>query len=42
VEVLQVKLPFDTGSQSNLSGDIGVDAEKVPPFTVIIARKLSL
>jgi hypothetical protein len=42
VEVLQVKLPFDIGSQSSLSGDIGADAEKIPPFTVTIARKLSL
>jgi hypothetical protein len=41
VEVLQVKLPFDTGSNSNLSGDIGTEIEKVPPFTVTVARKLS-
>ncbi|MGH8699479.1 MAG: hypothetical protein ACREVS_23540, partial [Burkholderiales bacterium] len=42
VEVLQVKLPFDTGSGSSLSGDIGAETEKVPPFTVTVARKLSL
>jgi hypothetical protein len=42
VEVLQVKFPFDTASNSNLSGDIGGEIEKVPPFTVTVARKLGL
>jgi hypothetical protein len=42
VEVIQVKLPFETGSQASLSGDIGTDPDKVPLFTVTVARKLSL
>jgi hypothetical protein len=40
VEVVQTKLPFETGSQSSLSGDIGADPDKVPLFSVTVARKL--
>ena len=40
VEVIQVKLPFDTGAQSSLSGDIGADAGRIPQFSVSVARKL--
>jgi hypothetical protein len=40
IEVIQAKLPFETGSQSSLSGDIGADPEKVPQFTVTVARKI--
>ncbi len=42
VEVVQTKLPYDTGSQSSLSGDIGADPDRIPEFTVAIARKLPL
>jgi len=40
VEVIQVKLPFDTGAQSSLSGDIGADSDRIPQFSVSVARKL--
>ncbi len=42
VEVLQAKMPFDVGSQTRLSGDIGVEAPAaVPPFSVTVARRVS-
>jgi hypothetical protein len=40
LEVIQAKLPFETGSQGSLSGDIGADPDKVPVFSVTVARKL--
>jgi hypothetical protein len=41
VEVAQTKMPFETGPQSRLSGDIGSEgAEKTPQFTVTLVRKL--
>ncbi len=42
VEVIQAKLPFDTSSKSSLSGDIGTDPDKIPQFSVTVARKLGL
>jgi hypothetical protein len=42
IEVVQTKLPFETGSQSTLSGDIGADSDKVPSFSVTVARKLGV
>jgi hypothetical protein len=42
VEVLQVKLPFDTSSGGSLSGDIGAETDKARPFVVTVARKLAL
>lgn len=41
VEVLQTKMPFETGSQTRLSGDTGTEASTaVPQFTVTVARKV--
>jgi len=41
VEVLQTKLPFELGSQTRLSGDIGSDASRtVPEFAVTVARRV--
>ena len=41
VEVLQVKMPFEAGSQTRLSGDIGVEAPTaVPQFSVTVARRI--
>ena len=41
VEVLQVKLPFEAGSQTRISGDIGVEAPaSVPEFSVTVARRV--
>ena len=41
VEVLQAKMPFDVGSQTRLSGDIGAEAPAaVPPFSVTVARRV--
>jgi hypothetical protein len=41
VEVLQVKMPFEVGSQTRLSGDIGVEAPTaVPQFSVTVARRV--
>jgi hypothetical protein len=40
VEVLETKLPYETGPQSNLSGDIGADPDKIPQFAVTVARRL--
>ena len=41
VEVLQAKMPFETGSQTRLSGDIGTEASTgVPQFTVTVARRV--
>jgi len=42
IEVIQTKLPFETSSQSSLSGDIGADPDKVPVFSVTVARKLGV
>ncbi len=41
VEVLQAKMPFETGSQTRLSGDTGIEASAgVPEFTVTVARRI--
>jgi hypothetical protein len=41
VEVLQAKMPFEAGSQTRLSGDIGTEATApVPKFTVTVARRI--
>jgi hypothetical protein len=41
IEVLQTKLPFEVGSQTRLSGDIGsAAATAVPQFTVTVARRV--
>jgi hypothetical protein len=41
VEVLQVKMPFEVGSQTRLSGDIGAEAPTtVPQFSVTVARRI--
>ena len=41
VEVLQAKMPFETGSQTRLSGDIGTETSAtVPTFTVTVARRV--
>jgi hypothetical protein len=39
VEVVASRLPFDVGSQTSLSGDIGTERNEVPGFSVTIARK---
>jgi hypothetical protein len=40
LEVLQTKMPFEAGSQTRLSGDIGTEAAgMVPQFTVVVARR---
>jgi hypothetical protein len=41
IEVVAVRLPYETGSQFSLSGDIGADPERIPQFTVAIARRLA-
>jgi hypothetical protein len=42
VEVLQAKMPFEAGSQTRLSGDIGAEVSTaVPQFTVTVARRIS-
>jgi hypothetical protein len=41
LEVIQAKLPFEVGSQTRLSGDIGTEASTtVPQFTVTVARRI--
>ena len=41
VEVIQANMPFELGSRTRLSGDIGAEtATAVPRFSVIVARKL--
>jgi hypothetical protein len=41
IEVLQTRMPFEVGSQTRLSGDIGAEAPTaVPQFTVIVARRI--
>ena len=41
VEVLQAKMPFETGSQTRLSGDIGTETPAgVPQFTITVARRI--
>jgi hypothetical protein len=41
VEVLQTKMPFEAGSQTRLSGDIGTETTAtVPKFTVTVARRI--
>lgn len=41
IEVVQARMPFEVGSETRLSGDIGTQAAaKAPQFTVTIARKL--
>lgn len=41
VEVIQANMPFELGSRTRLSGDIGAETTTaVPRFSVIIARKL--
>ncbi len=41
LEVLQTKMPFETGSQTRLSGDIGTETSTaVPQFTVTVARRI--
>jgi hypothetical protein len=40
VEVVGSRLPFDVGSQTSLSGDIGTERNDVPTFTVTIVRRL--
>jgi hypothetical protein len=42
VEVLHAKMPFEVGSQTRLSGDIGAETSAaVPQFTVTVARKVA-
>jgi hypothetical protein len=34
-------MPFEAGSQTRLSGDIGIEAQAaVPQFTVTVARRI--
>jgi hypothetical protein len=40
VEVVGSRLPFDLGSQTSLSGDIGTERNDVPTFTVTIVRRV--
>jgi hypothetical protein len=41
VEVLQAKMPFEIGSQTRLSGDIGTEAAStVPQFSAVVARRI--
>ncbi len=41
VEVTQTRMPFEFGSESRLSGDIGVQAAaRAPQFSVTVARRL--
>jgi hypothetical protein len=41
LEMLQARMPFETGSQTRLSGDIGTEATAaVPQFTVTVARRI--
>jgi hypothetical protein len=41
VEVIQANMPFELGSRTRLSGDIGSEtATAVPRFSVIVARRL--
>ena len=41
VEVLQAKMPFEIGSQTRLSGDIGAEAAStVPQFSAVVARRV--
>jgi hypothetical protein len=41
LEVLQARMPFELGSQTRLSGDIGTEAPAaVPQFTVTVARRI--
>jgi hypothetical protein len=41
VEVLQTRMPFEVGSQTRLSGDIGTETSTaVPQFTVTVARRI--
>jgi hypothetical protein len=42
IEVIRSTLPFETGADFSLSGDIGTDPDKVPAFSVTVARKLGL
>ena len=42
VEVLQTRMPFEVGSQTRLSGDIGAETQAaVPQFTVTVARRIA-
>lgn len=41
VEIVQTQMPFEFGSQTRLSGDIGTEtAARVPQFTVRIAKRI--
>ncbi|MCU0805813.1 MAG: hypothetical protein MUF79_12115 [Burkholderiales bacterium] len=40
IEVVGSRLPFDVGSQTSLSGDIGTDRSDVPTFTVTVLRRV--
>jgi hypothetical protein len=40
VEVVGSRLPFDVGSQTSLSGDIGAERNDVPTFTVTVVRRV--
>ncbi|MCX7891178.1 MAG: hypothetical protein N2544_02255 [Burkholderiales bacterium] len=41
LEVVAARLPFDVGSQTSLSGDIGAERSDVPTFTVTVVRRLA-
>ena len=41
IEVAGSRLPFDVGSQTSLSGDIGTERNDVPTFTVTIVRRVA-
>ena len=42
LEVLSAKLPFDIGSETSLSGDIGAErVGEAPPFKVVFGKKLA-
>ncbi|MGA8055949.1 MAG: hypothetical protein WCA12_19175, partial [Burkholderiales bacterium] len=40
LEVVGSRLPFDVGSQTSLSGDIGTERAELPTFTVTVARRI--
>lgn len=41
VQIISVKMPFDVGSQTSLSGDVGLDRSgDAPRFSVTLARKV--